>query len=381
METHKNIKVNPNDSKSDDLVTYSAVTFAAPSYGLGFGTDPRITHIEIQGDLVPDAGAHLGRTIRFEGNDTKGFDLLSLDLLPFDAANHSMDYYRQITKSIDAIAWLKILETPGEPNVLLGADKIEISENQTHDTFIVDGLNSDNNKVFNNGDDKLWDVAAGTYDFFYGGRGSDEIDGGIDNDFIYGGAGNDDIDGLFGIDTAYYVSEHSNYKIEENNRLLLGDQLIVTDLRQNQYNDGIDTLENIERLIFTDLGVAFDLDGNAGEVAKILGAIFGASLVSNKQFVGTGLKLLDNGMNPHDATKLALNLKLGDGFSNADEINLLYQNLLGILPPTEDFNFWVGKLDSGELSQVSLAELAINSSLNESNIDLVGLQQTGIEFV
>jgi len=74
---------------------------------------------------------------------------------------------------------------------------------------------------------------------------------------------------------------------------------------------------------------AFDLDGDAGIVARTLGAIFGKDAVNRKDFVGIGLNLLDSGTSHSDLIELALNARPEDGFTNAAEIELLYQNLLG----------------------------------------------------
>jgi len=79
--------------------------------------------------------------------------------------------------------------------------------------------------------------------------------------------------------------------------------------------------------------------------------------------------------------QLALNEKLGTGFSDVDEVNLLYSNLVGSLPDVDTLNFWTERLNDGEFTQNSLAIMAIDLDINASNIDLIGLSQTGIEFL
>ena len=44
---------------------------------------------------------------------------------------------------------------------------------------------------------------------------------------------------------------------------------------------GTDTLAGIERLEFADKNIALDIDGNAGAVAKLLGAFLGAEGVQD----------------------------------------------------------------------------------------------------
>jgi hypothetical protein len=43
-------------------------------------------------------------------------------------------------------------------------------------------------------------------------------------------------------------------------------------------NGSVDSVQSFQRLKFKDVGIAFDLNGSAGQVAKILGAIYGKSI-------------------------------------------------------------------------------------------------------
>lgn len=203
-----------------------------------------------------------------------------------------------------------------------------------------------------------------------GGGGNDKLLGLAGNDKLTGRAGNDTLDGGAGIDTAVYTTARSNYTIVKTS----------AGFSVSGGSDGVDTISNVERLRFTDKNLALDLEGNAGITAKILGAVFGASSVSNQVYVGIGLSYLDAGMSYSDLTLLALNARLGAGFSDAAEVNLLYQNLVGVLPSSNELNYYVGLLASGQHTPASLAVMAADLDLNTSNIDLIGLQQTGIAF-
>ena len=86
-------------------------------------------------------------------------------------------------------------------------------------------------------------------------------------------------------------------------------------------------------------------------------------------------------MSYQDLMQLALNARLGTGFSNTDEVNLLYQNLVGALPSAADLDYWTGTIASGQFTQASLAVMAADHSLNTANVNLTGLALTGIEFV
>lgn len=203
-----------------------------------------------------------------------------------------------------------------------------------------------------------------------GAGGNDRLAGLAGNDQLTGLVGNDVLDGGAGIDTAVYTTTRSNYAIVKTS----------TGFTVSGGTDGVDSISNVERLRFSDRHLALDLEGNAGITAKILGAVFGASSVSNQAYVGIGLSYLDAGMSYSELMLLALNARLGAGFSHAAEVNLLYQNLVGVLPATNDLDYYVGMLASGQHSQASLAVMAADLDLNTSNIDLIGLQQSGIEF-
>ncbi len=185
-----------------------------------------------------------------------------------------------------------------------------------------------------------------------------------------GGLGNDTIDGAAGIDTAVYSGARGV------NNVSVGDAgLTVNGL------DGTDTLTRVERLQFSDMKVAFDLDGFAGITAKILGAVFGRESVANLQYVGIGLGLLDGGTSYFDLMQLAINARLGANANAEAVVNLLYTNVVGVAPGSADLELYTGLINSGAYSATTLGILAADTSLNIANVGLVGLAQTGLEYM
>ncbi len=224
------------------------------------------------------------------------------------------------------------------------------------------------------GDDAIDGIGNDIANLMRGNDSDNVINARNGRDTLIGNAGNDALNGGLDIDTAVF-------NLEKNNATLSVSEGNWTVSSITQDGEEIDTLTDVERFRFLDVNVAVDLDGNAGNVVKIIGAVFGKETLAREDFVGIGLDLFDNGTSYNDIMQLALNARLGEGFSDSDEVVLLYQNLLGIAPSQEDLNLWTGRLANGEFTQVSLAELAANIDINLVGINFVGLQQTGIEFI
>ncbi len=182
--------------------------------------------------------------------------------------------------------------------------------------------------------------------------------------------GNDVIDGGGDSDTTIFSNPIANYAITKN-----ADKFNVTNTIGS---DGQDTLTNIERLQFSDIGIAYDLDTSAGEVAKLLGAVFGRESVANKEFVGIGLDLKNIGTTYEDLAELAINIT---GKSTPEEIvTHLWSNVVGSPPSTQQAQPFVDMLNNGTTS-AELVVLAADTDLNVTNINLVGLTDRGIEYI
>jgi hypothetical protein len=196
---------------------------------------------------------------------------------------------------------------------------------------------------------------------------ADALQGNAAGNAFTGGAGDDTLNGAAGIDTAAYAGARSAYTVA-----ITAQQVTVSG-----GTDGADTLTNVERLQFSDTKLALDLGGHAGQVAKLLGACFGAAAVANKQYVGIGLSLLDTGTTYEQLAGLAL----GVVGANTPEtvVNLLWTNLFGSAPTAEQAAPYVAML-GGSISAGALTVMAADLELNTNQINLVGLAGTGLEF-
>ena len=213
-----------------------------------------------------------------------------------------------------------------------------------------------------------------------GSSGNDTLIGNSSDNTLSGRGGNDAIDGMSGIDIASYAGARASFTLAKTSTGYTVSNLTGA--------EGTDTLANIERLQFADRKLAVDLSGtgHAAQTVEILGAAFGKTFVSNKGYVAAGLNLFDAGWSFNDVCAAAIGTpeftSLAGSTGNADFVNTIYRNVMGVLPQQADLNYYVGQLQGsgGQLSKADLLGLAATCAENLANIDLVGLQQTGVEY-
>jgi Ca2+-binding RTX toxin-like protein len=215
------------------------------------------------------------------------------------------------------------------------------------------------------------DVTGSVFDdTLTGDAGDNRLEGGDGNDSFHSTAGDDILDGGAGLDRVHYPLARQAYT------LLRSSEGVFSVEKPDAA--GSDTLIDTERLHFSDLSLALDLDGPAGQTAKLLGAVFGVDALGNRAYVGIGLSLLDGGTSYEQLAALAM--AAAGKTSHVDVVDLLWTRLFGSAPTTEQAAPYVALLDAG-MSVGALTVLAADLDLNAVAIDLVGLAQTGIEFV
>lgn len=216
--------------------------------------------------------------------------------------------------------------------------------------------------------DNLYGNDIGNY--IVGNDGDDNLYGLEGNDSINGGSGNDSIDGGVGVDIAEFNSKKSSNYISFDKS-----NIIIKNLENN--ND-IDTLKNIERLKFIDTSMAFDLDSNAGVAAKVMGAVIGKASIKNPIDFGYWLEQTDTGLSYADIGQKALDKA---GLKTNDQIvSTLWKNVVGFTASEVDKAPFIKMLVDG-IKPGDLVVLAADTTFNTANINLVGLAQTGIEYI
>jgi serralysin len=148
-------------------------------------------------------------------------------------------------------------------------------------------------------------------------------------------------------------------------------------------NDALIEVERLEFEVSEDNGanrIALDIDGNAGIAAKILGALWGKESVENATFVGIVLHYLDSGVSYEALLDLALGAILGANKTNEAIVELVFTNLVGEAPTQDVKTELASYMDSGAYSQAGFARAIADLELNATNINLVGLSDTGLQY-
>ena len=215
-------------------------------------------------------------------------------------------------------------------------------------------------------------------DVLRGFAGNDELSGGSGNDTLEGGSGDDVLLGGVGLDTAVFPGNRAEYVVSRSPAAY-----VVS------HNSGIDTdmLAGVERLQFADRKVALDLapDESAGKAVRLIGAAFGADHIP--QYISAGITLFDSGLSVLSVADRALDtplyLSLAASDSNVSFVETVYRNIVGQPPSLPERDYYVGLLQGsgGTMTQAELLAAAAQLPSNALNIDLVGLQQSGIEYV
>jgi hypothetical protein len=198
----------------------------------------------------------------------------------------------------------------------------------------------------------------------------ESITGTIYNDLITGAGGNDTIKGNGGLDRAFYDGNISRYTIGES-----GEYRTVSD---ENFANGDDSLTGVDRLHFANMGIAFDLDGNAGAAARLIGVLFGGEMVYEPAYMRAVMGAFDYGYSAELIATVAIDY-INPAFTPQQFAALVYFNLAHQQAGQADIDFIAGLI--GEHSMAWLAIAAGNTVYNDNNIDFAGLVQNGVEFL
>ncbi|UGQ48028.1 DUF4214 domain-containing protein [Massilia endophytica] len=273
----------------------------------------------------------------------------------------------------------------------------------THSNFIWDGAGNDTISAAGQELDLFLHLTAGNWDYLgtrqsaitaagqltinhgtsienaIGGKGNDQIIGSAANNSLSGGSGNDRLQGLGGNDVLN-GGEGLDTAIYEGNRAA------TTLVRSaNGFTvkgpEGTDQLTGVERVQFSDMSVALDIDGNAGQIYRLYQAVFNRA----PDLAGMGFWLYrkENGQSLESIanafiTSAEFTRLYGDAADAKTILTKLYQYALHREPDAAGFNHWMGKLESGATSYEQLVISFSESAENQAQV--IGSIQNGINY-
>jgi hypothetical protein len=160
----------------------------------------------------------------------------------------------------------------------------------------------------------------------------------------------------------------------------------VTDSRIRPGNDGADALVGVERLRFTDVGLALDMGTAqaAGKAVLAMGATLGPLFAMDKGWAAAFLRFFDSGATVLQGTQLLVDAGVMAGFAggadNASLVKLVYANVYGKAPDAAVLASLVAPLDAHSTTQAAwMADMAL-SSANQQHVGLVGLAASGWQY-
>lgn len=208
-------------------------------------------------------------------------------------------------------------------------------------------------------------------------EGNEHAEGLGGDDRFFGAAGNDTLDGGAGIDVAAYIGNRTTFTLTRTSAGFTATDTAGT--------EGTDTLMGVERLEFFDVGVALDtaVTDAAGGAALLIGAVLGGGVVAaRKDLVGTVLALIDEGLTPQILSGAIMRLPiwnlLAGGTDSTHIATYLLTTVNGIAPDASTLSAAVNSI-SNEPQGDFLFHLS-QSAANQTQVNLVGLAQTGLEY-
>ena len=218
----------------------------------------------------------------------------------------------------------------------------------------------------NEGNDLMYVAPVTTRTFFYGGDGIDTV-------------------------VASGLAADHTITISTSINAASGRSVNATTLK-NAKKTNADYYDGVERLKFSDKNIAVDtgLTQSAGQTALLLGAVLPGQLVfdSSKQaLLGSVMSLFDQGFTLKQLSGAVLRLPIWDVLTgkaaptNTDIANYLLTNVNnGLAPSASALTTAVTALNTEAVQGEWLASIAA-ASANQTHINLVGLQTTGLTYL
>jgi Ca2+-binding RTX toxin-like protein len=187
-----------------------------------------------------------------------------------------------------------------------------------------------------------------------------QITGNTLNNRFIGGGGNEHWNGADGIDILSFQTLYEEAVVSAS----------PAGWTVSGPGSGTDYLESVERIEFTDLGLALDIDGNAKAAFSLL--YVALAEVPDPSLVTQWLNDFDAGFNSTQVAQHLLDFyapQFPGGIPNDLLVSALWQNLVGTPIPVEELQNLTSLLSSGQVTQAQLLAAAAEHPLNQEAVE------------
>ncbi len=193
---------------------------------------------------------------------------------------------------------------------------------------------------------------------------------------LVAGVGSERLDGLGGVDTVSYAGVRSGFTVLRDPGAS-GTATVIDNVGQS----GVDTLVSVERIAFSDVSVALDIDGIAGKAYRLYQAAFNRT--PDKAGVGYWIKQMDAGQSLEQvaagfAGSAEFKQLYGANASDVQFVELLYNNVLHRSAEGAGRDYWMMALGEQHVPRAQV--LSYFSESGENQAQVIGAIQNGIEF-
>ena len=199
---------------------------------------------------------------------------------------------------------------------------------------------------------------------------------GSGKDTITGNNLNNNIDGGGGLDTVFESGARAQYTVTRSNGV--ANTIVVADTVAGR--DGTDTLVNVERAKFSDVTLAFDIGGDAGQGYRLYKAAFNRN--PDQDGLTFWINQIDRGTSLRNVAQSFVDSAEYRSIYGASPtpdsiVTAFYTNVLGRTPDAAGLTFWINTARAG----MSAAELLTNFSESTENFqNSVNLVGNGIQL-
>ena len=130
-----------------------------------------------------------------------------------------------------------------------------------------------------------------------------------------------------------------------------------------------------------------DLPEPLGPIIAVKTPCVAPAVINNPAIVGAVLNLFDQGSSTRDVCQLAITIglvgQIAGSTNSIDIARMAFLNVVGVPASTEMADLLVSFMDgrNASFSQADFLTVIAGMEINQAHIGLIGLQQTGIEFI